>query len=543
MMYRIMRLLALAAILALLPAAALAEIAAEAKPVIESKIEDDGMLRVRLSSLGKPQALNLTIAGAYAVESGAGFRFERGAQLQLCAYGGEVWLCAGGMAVNMGAEASFIRCAADGENGLYIAESEKDALYCGDLHVRADGNTLTATLTICIEDYLYGVVAYEMSDSFPIEALKAQAVAARTYAARAKTLSKGRDYDVVDTASDQVFKGFIADYENVVAAVDATCGVVGTYNGSFAGCYYTASNGGQIALPSDVWGGSGDYGYIERKDDPFDLENPRSLVNSIDFSADLHDAPALKEMLCDALDETLGDEDWIFIDVESIQPENPNAEGSRMYQTLRFSTRIRVWSREESGEDGAPDWVWLERTCDLSLDVYDQIKRGLNLGLNRRDVELVSVDASESGFTIALRRFGHGVGMSQRGAQRMAGQYGCTWREILGFYYPGMTLERVDWQTPPLPSLADLPSSLFALPDAALLPTEDESLGRVALTQGASTLNVRSAPSYESRVLGRLSDGCEVIVYGAADEQGWLPVRIAGIEGYVRAEYIQFLKT
>ena len=132
---------------------------------------------------------------------------------------------------------------------------------------------------MCIRDSLYGVVAYEMSDSFPIEALKAQAVAARTYAMQRKYASGGRDYDVVDTTADQVFYGYDAEYQNVIAAVDGTRGVVGTYNGTFAGCYYTASNGGQIATPNDIWGGDGDYGYIERKDDPYDLENPYSPVS------------------------------------------------------------------------------------------------------------------------------------------------------------------------------------------------------------------------------------------------------------------------
>ena len=154
--------------------------------------------------------------------------------------------------------------AADGEeNGLYIDESEKDTLYCGDLTVSTEGDGLRAVLKIQVEDYLYGVVAYEMSDSFPIEALKAQAVAARTYALQRKWQSAGRDYDLVDTTADQVFKGYDPEYQNVIEAVDATRGVVGLYDGAFAVCYYTASNGGQTALPSQLWGGVGDDGYLD----------------------------------------------------------------------------------------------------------------------------------------------------------------------------------------------------------------------------------------------------------------------------------------
>ena len=168
----------------------------------------------------------------------------------------------------MGRSVTLTRHAAEGENGVYISQSKHGNLYCGDLTISAEDGALRAVLAIDIEDYLYGVVAYEMSDSFPLEALKAQAVAARTYAMERKYAAGGRDYDVVDTTADQVFYGYDPDYQNVIAAVDGTRGVVGMYEGAFASCYYTASNGGQIARPSDIWGGSEDDGYIEMKDDP-----------------------------------------------------------------------------------------------------------------------------------------------------------------------------------------------------------------------------------------------------------------------------------
>lgn len=68
-----------------------------------------------------------------------------------------------------------------------------------------ENGTLVPILTLSVEDYLLGVVPYEMSDSFPLEALKAQAVCARTYAL--SHLNASRAYDVVDTTNDQVFKG------------------------------------------------------------------------------------------------------------------------------------------------------------------------------------------------------------------------------------------------------------------------------------------------------------------------------------------------
>ena len=141
-------------------------------------------------------------------------------------------LSVGGLTIDMGPSLTLTRQAVSdgGENGIYIHESEKDALFEGDLSVSVQDGGLRCILTIHIEDYLKGVVAYEMSDSFPLEALKAQAVAARTYAMGRKWVSATRDYDVVDTTQDQVYKGLDADYTNVIAAVEATRGVVGTYN-------------------------------------------------------------------------------------------------------------------------------------------------------------------------------------------------------------------------------------------------------------------------------------------------------------------------
>lgn len=109
-----------------------------------------------------------------------------------------------------------------------------------------ENGTLVPILSLSVEDYLLGVVPYEMSDSFPLEALKAQAVCARTYAL--SHLNASRAYDVVDTTNDQVFKGVDSSTKNAARAVQETAGIVGMYNGKLAECFYSASNGGQTEL-------------------------------------------------------------------------------------------------------------------------------------------------------------------------------------------------------------------------------------------------------------------------------------------------------
>ena len=570
-------------------------------PIPEAALKDDGVLRVLLASLSEPQQLHLTLAGVYAVDGDPGFRFDRDARVALSLAEGRVYLSVGGLTIDMGASVTLTRHkAADGaENGIYIDESEKRTLYCGDLKVSAEQNGLKPVLSIHAEDYLYGVVAYEMSDSFPIEALKAQAVAARTYAMQRKWQAGSRDYDLVDTTADQVFKGYDPAYQNVVRAVDDTRGVVGLYDGAFAVCYYTASNGGQTALASQIWKTSGSDGYLAMEDDPFDLENPRSLQNDLTVTARCEGSAALKAMLEQALGERLAADgykpgEWEFESIASVTPMSPRFEGSRMYEQLEFGLRARllkpvatptpvptdtpapeptdtpapaptgeadalaaIFTGEETQAPTAEptevprEWVLSDEIYTVTLSVYDQIKDKLSLGLNGSDCELISVQTQTDAagdaraFTLIMRRFGHGVGMSQRGAQWMAGHYGMNWQQIIAFYYPGLSVERMAWPEGGLTELDALPDSVGAArpkptptPTPAPLPELKE--GERYATVTATALNVREQPTTAARVVDRLPKGRRLIVSSEADEDGWVAVHTAEIEGYVKEEYLVY---
>jgi peptidoglycan hydrolase-like amidase len=99
--------------------------------------------------------------------------------------------------------------------------------YLGNIKFTVSGSSVRAINTIDLEQYLYGVVAAEMGNGFPLEALKAQAVCARCYAIRKIDSSDSSDtYDIVGTSSDQAYKGYNASYTRVIEAVDATKGQV-----------------------------------------------------------------------------------------------------------------------------------------------------------------------------------------------------------------------------------------------------------------------------------------------------------------------------
>lgn len=528
---------------------------------------EPGTLRVYLKSLGDQPELALTLSGSYSIDGSGGQYFDRGTQIKAFARGGDVWLYCGGLTMNMGPRLTLTRHQSEGENGVYIAGSPKNGLYCGSLELNASGDALQPILEIDVEEYLKGVLPYEMNDAFPLEALKAQAVAARTYALKRRADRGAKNYDLVDTPADQVFCGYDPSLRNAVLAVEATRGLCGVYKGEYAYCYYTATNGGQTALATDVLSATGDSGYLDIHDDPYDLENPRSNVTTLALNKDLTDAPPLFiEWLNDAAAERLGamgysDErsDIRPVSLIALTPHDTRfGEPNRMYQyvTVQYAVEARpmepvyaeptLEERVQHVFTGKPyeerlvgyapgDFEPVEGVFECEVSVYDQLKDELNLKLSGIDCELTTVIDEEDVFVIQLRRYGHGVGLSQRGAQTMAGNYGMTAMDILTFYYPGLTFETVAFTDETLPPLGEMPAAAsqeINLPE----PAENEYIATVELSTVWSTLNVRSAPSTDAPIVAELRSGAKVVVAG--EENGWARVKTGSVEGYVSSQYL-----
>ena len=158
-------------------------------------------IRVYLRRLQVEDALRIRIQGNYMLEGGS-MSFSDGAELTVVLRGEQLVLHTENMAVVMGPSMKLVR--AQGETPGALLLNGESGLYEGDLLLTVESGVIKPVLYIHIEDYLLGVVPYEMGDSFPLEALKAQAVAARTYALR-KSGSSG-DYDVEDTTNDQAYR-------------------------------------------------------------------------------------------------------------------------------------------------------------------------------------------------------------------------------------------------------------------------------------------------------------------------------------------------
>jgi stage II sporulation protein D len=143
-------------------------------------------------------------------------------------------------------------------------------LYRGRFDIAVQGSFLRVVNTLPIESYLQGVVAGEMPHTWPLEALKAQAVAARSYALA--NLVKGKPFDLYSDQRSQVYTGLAGERSRTSDAVRATAGRVVLYGGKVASTLYFSSSGGKTASSVDVFGVT--VPYLVSKPDPWDKASP-----------------------------------------------------------------------------------------------------------------------------------------------------------------------------------------------------------------------------------------------------------------------------
>lgn len=144
----------------------------------------------------------------------------------------------------------------------------------GFLVKRMKNSDLTLINYLPMSEYLYGVVPKEMSGGWPLEALKAQAVAARNYALQNMGKYRAYGFDVCTTVSSQVYGGFTAEHPQANRAVDETKGLVLYYNDELVQCYYHAHSGGITEKSSVVW--SADLPYLTNVHDVYALGAPNT---------------------------------------------------------------------------------------------------------------------------------------------------------------------------------------------------------------------------------------------------------------------------
>jgi stage II sporulation protein D len=144
--------------------------------------------------------------------------------------------------------------------------------YHGTLVVSSGGGRLAVVNAIDLEDYVRGVIGDEMPHRWPLAALEAQAVAARSYALA--TMHPGRRFDLFADDRSQVYGGMGAETTGTLYAASQTEGRILTWDGHVATTYFFSTSGGRTADVRDVWPKLGDVPYLRSVSDPYDGDSP-----------------------------------------------------------------------------------------------------------------------------------------------------------------------------------------------------------------------------------------------------------------------------
>lgn len=271
--------------------------------------------------------------------------------------------------------------------------------YRGGLRIEAHEGGLRVLNLVDLEAYLRGVVPSEMQASWPLEALKAQAVAARSYTLA--SLDRDAPYDVCASDACQVYRGMAVEHPRSDRAVLETEGVVIAWRGVPAMAYYHADSGGIVASSGEVWGR--ELPYLPSRTDVAAVSPHRGWTASLDPGR-----------LAAAL----------------------AAEG----RGVGTPTGLTVLARSASGRVARAEIAGSVGRVVLEGPALTRVLRGSGLKSTR-----ISVVAP---LTVRGDGWGHGVGMSQYGARTLAAQ-GYDYARILAYYYSGVGLQRRIYRAAP----------------------------------------------------------------------------------------------
>ncbi len=272
--------------------------------------------------------------------------------------------------------------------------------YRGFFKISSEKNGLNAFNIVNIEAYLYGVVPEEMPHSWEKHALMAQAVAARTYALYVKEKRKFEPYDLNATTTCQVYGGYDSETPESNKAVDATRGHVMTYNNDLIIAYYHSNSGGHTEDPANVWNNTS-MPYLKGIPDRYSVNIPSSA--------------------------------WKYFISYNTTKKRLGKSGLKTGNIRK----VRTSGKSRSG-----------RVVDVLLASNNGVSRmksnsfRIKIGESKLKSTNFRVVNHPDGILFTGKGYGHGVGMSQWGARKMA-QEGSSYLDILNFYYQNIKIRNL----------------------------------------------------------------------------------------------------
>ncbi|UOG59636.1 SpoIID/LytB domain-containing protein [Leptospira noguchii] len=268
----------------------------------------------------------------------------------------------------------------------------------GSIHIIPQNQGPALVINVLpLEEYLLAVVPSEVPYSWPMEALKAQAICARTYAVREILNKKNTLYDVEATTNSQVYGGIEKEHPFTTKAVQDTTGVMAVFEENPIQAFFHSNSGGKTETPENIWGGK-KIPYLSTVSSDFDRAGENFYWKEI-VSQDLINSKFSNLKLGE---------------IQSIQVLSRTSSG-------------RVDLMELNGTEGTSRIRGKEFRQTLGAPV-----RSLRFGIQKES----------NGFLIKGMGSGHGVGLSQWGSFGMAKE-NYNYIEILRYYYPGTDLARI----------------------------------------------------------------------------------------------------
>ncbi|GMG97818.1 SpoIID/LytB domain-containing protein [Tepidimicrobium xylanilyticum] len=320
-----------------------------------------------------------------------------------------------------------------------------------------DGNLIVINY-IDLENYLYGVVPREMPASFEMEALKAQAIASRTYALKNRSKHIAHGYDLCDNTHCQVYGGMDGEQENTNRAVDMTRGMIITYAGNIIDALYHSNSGGITEASSEAWGYN--HPYLTSVDDKYSIDAPNGSwsykMTTNEINRKLKDYGINVGNILDIkITETSSSGRVTKLKIVGTSGERTLSKGE-IREVLGLNEiksnlfTIKKGSYEEvnsnvyaiDSKSSTPQLVDLNNVKVIDSSFERRSSRGITSRFINRD-GIVGNDSSVSqqvnSFIIEGKGYGHGVGMSQWGAKKMA-ELGYSYEDILKHYYSGIDI-------------------------------------------------------------------------------------------------------
>ncbi len=317
---------------------------------------------------------------------------------------------------------------------------------------RRGGGNLTVVNYVPMEDYISCVISQEMSASWPLEALKAQAVCARNYAMTSMDNHRNDGFELCGTTHCQAYIGMARTSETTERAAAETNGLFAWYDGKLAQTYYFSCDGGATESASNVWPNGKDLPYLKGVADPYEptVADKTGRYNwTKTFSkAELKSILNGKGYACsDIVDFYIAETTptgnvfkITFVDANGKSWSFVNTQ-KEYCRTLLGLDSIRYTITGGGGTYFVDDKGESIRSVSgvYAVDGKGQVAQteGMPYVITASGTEQMVPTVAGDSFTITGSGWGHNVGMSQWGAYAMA-QQGKTFDEILKFYYTGI---------------------------------------------------------------------------------------------------------